>query len=270
MRRLVVIALGAALTVGGVVAARPADAAVTWPSTLSARHALHRGEQLVSPDGRYRAVIDRYGRLMVRTATGHRVWSSPATGANAYLYLGARGQLAVRVAGELRWSTRTAGSGTANVLTLRNSGVLALTAGSALVWSSRVGNGCPPGSSKTFAVDLSRQLASMCSGGQQLRVTPVTTGATALGDGTPTGTWHVQARVRNTTLYPAAGGAYPVHYWMPYDGPYGVHDSPWQTFPYGSSRYRTAGSHGCVHVPGAMMAWLFGWAPVGTRVVIHG
>jgi hypothetical protein len=24
-----------------------------------------------------------------------------------------------------------------------------------------------------------------------------------------------------------------------------------------------------VHVPGAMMAWLFGWAPVGTRVVIH-
>lgn len=74
---------------------------------------------------------------------------------------------------------------------------------------------------------------------------------------------------RDTTLYPAAGGAYPVHYWMPYSGPYGLHDSPWQTFPYGSSKYRAHGSHGCVHVPAAAMRFLFHWAPVGTTVLVR-
>jgi lipoprotein-anchoring transpeptidase ErfK/SrfK len=29
------------------------------------------------------------------------------------------------------------------------------------------------------------------------------------------------------------------------------------------------GSHGCVHVPLAMMRWLFGWARLGTWVVIQ-
>jgi hypothetical protein len=269
MRRLSAIALGSALAGGSALAAGPAGASTTWPSTLHATHALHRGERLVAPNGQYHAAVEHDGRLVVRTAAGNRVWNTPQTGANAYLYLAATGQLVVKIGGEIRWSARTAGSGKADVLTMRNDGVLALTAGTALVWSSRVGNGCPQVSGKTIAVDLSRQLAWMCSGRQQIRATAVTTGATALGYGTPTGTWHVQARVRDTTLYPAAGGAYPVHYWMPYDGPYGIHDSPWQNFPYGSSRYRTEGSHGCVHVPGAMMAWLFGWAPVGTRVVIH-
>ena len=55
----------------------------------------------------------------------------------------------------------------------------------------------------------------MCEGHSQVLVTPVTTGASNLGDGTPTGTWRVYAKVSPTTLYPAGGGAYPVKYWMP-------------------------------------------------------
>jgi lipoprotein-anchoring transpeptidase ErfK/SrfK len=146
---------------------------------------------------------------------------------------------------------------------------LRLTAGRLPVWTNRVGSKCPHARGKAIVVDLGEQRARMCRSGQQMRTTLVTTGATALGYGTPTGTWHVYARVRDTTLYPAAGGAYPVHFWMPYSGPYGLHDSPWQHFPYGSPRYKTDGSHGCVHVPGRVMAWLFGWAPVGTRVTVH-
>jgi lipoprotein-anchoring transpeptidase ErfK/SrfK len=64
------------------------------------------------------------------------------------------------------------------------------------------------------------------------------------------------------------GEAYHVEYWMPYDGNYGFHDSAWQTFPYGSQQYRTAGSHGCVHLPLSTMAWLYNWAKLGATVTI--
>jgi lipoprotein-anchoring transpeptidase ErfK/SrfK len=108
----------------------------------------------------------------------------------------------------------------------------------------------------------------MCQRAAQVLTTRVTSGATALGDATPTGTWRIYAKERNVTLHPAAGGAYPVRYWMPYSGAYGFHDAPWQKFAYGSSLYRTQGSHGCVHLPGATMAWFYKWAPVGTKVTI--
>ena len=56
---------------------------------------------------------------------------------------------------------------------------------------------------------------------------------------------------------------------MPFDGGIGFHDSSWQTFPYGSPLYTTQGSHGCVHVPVAVIATLFDWAPISTPVTIR-
>jgi hypothetical protein len=154
---------------------------------------------------------------------------------------------------------------------MRNDGVLALTAGGLTVWSTRLTYACPRTRAKVIVVDLSRQWARTCQRRQQIRATFVTTGASALGYATPTGTWRLNGfRQRNTTLYPAAGGAYRVRFWLPYDGNvYGLHDSSWQRFPYGSPQYRTKGSHGCVHVPLPMMRWLYAWAPVGTRVTVH-
>ena len=39
-------------------------------------------------------------------------------------------------------------------------------------------------------------------------------------------------------------------YWIPFDAPlFGFHDSSWQKMPYGSQKYRTKGSHGCIHMP---------------------
>jgi lipoprotein-anchoring transpeptidase ErfK/SrfK len=265
------IALVAVLA-AALVGAAPA-AAATSTSTTTAVHAggtLATGARLVSTNGRYSAAVESGGRLVVRTSGGRQVWATPQTSAGAALRVTTAGQLLLQSGSHVGWRAGTSGSGAHDTLIVRYNGVLALYAGKLLVWASNAPNRCPALSGKTFVVDISAQQARMCSGSQQLRSTPVTTGMSAYGYGTPTGTWSVYAKVRDTTLYPAAGGAYPVHYWMPYDGPYGMHDSPWQDFAYGSSLYKTRGSHGCTHVPGPMMAWLFSWAGVGTRVVIHG
>ena len=39
--------------------------------------------------------------------------------------------------------------------------------------------------------------------------------------------------------------------------------------PYGGAQYRTDGSHGCVHMPLAQIAFLYRWAPIGTPVTIR-
>jgi lipoprotein-anchoring transpeptidase ErfK/SrfK len=115
-------------------------------------------------------------------------------------------------------------------------------------------------------VSIAKQHAWICAGARQVRDSAVTTGMTSAG-GTPTGTWHVQAK--QTARWLGAGGqAYQVRYWMPYDGDYGFHDALWQRFPFGGPQYRTAGSHGCVHFPLAAMAWLYGWTQVGATVTI--
>ena len=261
------IALVAVLA-AALLGAAPASAVSSTPTTLHAGGSLAPGARIVSANGRYSASVESGGRLVVRSSAGAQVWATPKTSAGAVLRLTTTGQLLLQSGSHVGWRAGTAGSGAHDTLVVRYNGVLALYAGSLSVWASNAPDRCPALSGKTFVVDISAQRARMCSGSQQLRTTPVTTGMSAYGYGTPTGTWHVYAKVRDTTLYPAAGGAYPVHYWMPYDGPYGMHDAPWQTFPFGSSLYTTRGSHGCTHVPSAMMAWLFGWAGVGTRVII--
>jgi lipoprotein-anchoring transpeptidase ErfK/SrfK len=277
VRRLLLLVslLAASLTFvanATAVEASPSAGAPAYPGAVTsvpAGHVLPSGGTLVSPNHRFRAyVIRSSGRLVILDAKNHWHWRTPATRRGAHLSVGTDGSLALRTNRRL-WTASTTGSGRHNVLRLSNSGELQLTAGTLSVWTDRSGNGCAGAHGRTFVVDLSRQRAWVCSGALQQRTTFITSGATARGDGTPTGTWHIQAKSRNTTLYPADGGAYHVHYWMPYDGAYGIHDSPWQHFAYGSAAYRTKGSHGCVHVPGAMMAWLYHWAKIGTTVHVH-
>ena len=260
----------AGLLAGMCVGIAPAAAAPGAAAAVGAGGRMHVGDAIHSANGRYVAVLRSAGRLVVRNPhSGRQLWATPSAGRHASLVFTKQGQLVLRTsAGAAVWRSRTRGSH-AQWLWMRDDGALVLSSGALTVWTNRVGSVCPHARGKSVSVDISDQRARLCKSGQQIRTTPVTTGASALGYGTPTGTWQVYARVRDTTLYPAAGGAYFVHFWMPYSGPYGFHDSPWQHFPYGSPRYKTDGSHGCVHVPGRMMAWLFGWAPVGTRVTVH-
>ncbi|WP_375503735.1 L,D-transpeptidase [uncultured Jatrophihabitans sp.] len=119
-------------------------------------------------------------------------------------------------------------------------------------------------------VSVRQQHLWMCAGRTLVRDTPVTTGIPGEDTHTPTGTYTIQARTRNTALTLISGQTYAVKYWIPFDGPlFGFHDSSWQTIPYGSQRYRSDGSHGCVHVPVKAIAFLYRWAHVGATVRIR-
>ncbi len=122
---------------------------------------------------------------------------------------------------------------------------------------------------KELVVSIIRQTLWACDGTEMVNTSRVTTGA---DDATPLGTFHIQAKegpqYLNGCNYTGCWHDY-VHVWMPFDGPYGFHDAPWQTMPFGSAGYRTQGSHGCVHLPSLESQWVFDWAAVRTTVTIE-
>jgi lipoprotein-anchoring transpeptidase ErfK/SrfK len=124
---------------------------------------------------------------------------------------------------------------------------------------------------KLVLVSVRRQHVWMCAGHRTVFATPVTTGAVALAyDATPVGNYEIQGRDRNTTLTLNTGQTYQVKYWIPFSAPlFGFHDASWQHFPFGSPRYRTHGSHGCVHMPLRAMRFLYRWGAIGTPVHIR-
>jgi lipoprotein-anchoring transpeptidase ErfK/SrfK len=119
-------------------------------------------------------------------------------------------------------------------------------------------------------VSVTWQRAWLCNGSRLVYQTNVTTGAVDLAyDATPTGDFYVEARQTDQTLTLLDGQQFVVKYWIPFSGNlYGFHDAPWQKFAYGSALYRTQGSHGCVHMPLAAMAYLYNWVQVGTKVTV--
>ena len=51
----------------------------------------------------------------------------------------------------------------------------------------------------------------------------------------------------------------------------GLHDARWQpdsTYGPGSENIQYLASHGCVHMPGTTVDWMYDWAPVGTPVIV--
>jgi hypothetical protein len=122
---------------------------------------------------------------------------------------------------------------------------------------------------KLVLISISSQHLRGCDGTRLVYSTAITSGAYLAGHATPTGTYHIYSKSRNLYLT-GPGYRYFVKYWIPFYADYGFHDSSWQAFPYGSPRYAASGSHGCVHLPAAAAAWLYGWAPIGTTVTISG
>ena len=120
--------------------------------------------------------------------------------------------------------------------------------------------------SQLVLVSISKQHLWACEGHREVDSTPVTTGKTVDNDQTPLGSWRVQDKQRDRYLVGPGYRDY-VHFWMPFNGDFGLHDAPWQTMAYGSKAYTVHGSHGCVHVPHASMAWLYSWSSTGDTVV---
>ena len=118
-------------------------------------------------------------------------------------------------------------------------------------------------------VSLAAQHMWLCQGARTVEDNPITSGKDTPDTTTPTGHFFLDVPARNTTLKPNTGETYFVKYWIPFESPdYGFHDSSWQKFPYGSSKYKTDGSHGCIHMPLAAIAFMFNWMISGMPVDI--
>ena len=118
-------------------------------------------------------------------------------------------------------------------------------------------------------VKLDVQHLWLCSRSRTVYSTAITSGMAGQYTETPTGHFHIQGLNTNSVLTLNTGATYDVKYWIPFDAPlFGFHDSSWQHFPYGSPKYRTDGSHGCVHMPLKAIAFLYHWADIGADVSI--
>jgi lipoprotein-anchoring transpeptidase ErfK/SrfK len=124
---------------------------------------------------------------------------------------------------------------------------------------------------KWVFVSLRKQHMWMCHRGKVAFDTAITSGMTGPYTHTPTGSYRIQGLNRNSTLTLNTGATYQVKFWIPFDAPlFGFHDSSWQHFAYGSPRYRTNGSHGCIHMPLGAIRFFYHWADIGTPLRIRG
>jgi lipoprotein-anchoring transpeptidase ErfK/SrfK len=128
---------------------------------------------------------------------------------------------------------------------------------------------------KAVIVRLGRQTLTAYLNGKPVLTTPITTGRAALP--TPVGSYHVLFRASPFVFHSPWPPGNP--YWYPdtpvtwamdfFNGDF-LHDDPGEpTSAFGAgSEYGPYASHGCVHVPHAVMAFLYRWLPVGAQVVV--
>ncbi|MBR0446566.1 MAG: L,D-transpeptidase family protein [Oscillospiraceae bacterium] len=117
-------------------------------------------------------------------------------------------------------------------------------------------------------IDLNNQCLWLYKDGNLITSTPVTSGTVRYGYFTPTGVYSIQKKSTCVTLTGPTWASY-VTYWMPFSGPYGLHDATWRT-NFGGSTYLNDGSHGCVNLPFAQAEIIFNNISVGTKVIIYG
>lgn len=100
-------------------------------------------------------------------------------------------------------------------------------------------------------IDISRQKVWMYYNSECILETNCVTG-NAKNHNTPSGLFYLTYKTTNTYLegYNDNGTRYKsfVNYWMPFNGGIGMHDASWRS-KFGSSIYKTNGSHGCINLP---------------------
>jgi LysM repeat protein len=127
--------------------------------------------------------------------------------------------------------------------------------------SSPVSAGDSGGGAKWIDVDLSGQTVRAYQGNTVVRSMVVSTGIASYP--TPPGTFKIYAKYPSVTM---SGPGYYLpgvpHTMFFYRG-YALHGTYWH------SNFGTPMSHGCINLTQGDAAWLYGWASVGTPVVIH-
>jgi len=80
---------------------------------------------------------------------------------------------------------------------------------------------------------------------------------------TRTGVFAIQSKYRTTTMSGDDYSVPDVPHAMFYDGGYAIHGAYWH------NSFGTPVSHGCINMSETGAKWLFGWASMGTPIVIH-
>jgi len=114
--------------------------------------------------------------------------------------------------------------------------------------------------SKYIEINISRQTLYCWEDGKIVNSFLVSTG---LGGTTPIGTFRIYSRTR-AGLMSGPGYYLPNVQWINrFTGPYSIHGTYWH------NNFGHPMSHGCVNASNANAAYVYGWAPMGTKVVIH-
>jgi len=134
------------------------------------------------------------------------------------------------------------------------------------------------GSGKVITLNLTLQEGVFYDNGCVVKATPITTGRPGLR--TPTGDFSVFYKTSPFTMVspwpPGSPDWYPttvVQWVLEFADGYFLHDAYWENqnaFGPGSENdvAQDWASHGCVHIPTALMPWLYDWTPLGTPVII--
>ena len=118
---------------------------------------------------------------------------------------------------------------------------------------------------KAIVVSISQQMLWAYKGDRVVRNTYVSTGRA--GFDTPVGSFAVLTKLPSQTMEGVIGGEYynvpdvPSVLYFTNSG-HALHGTYWH------NNFGTPMSHGCVNLPLDVAAWLYRWAPVGTRVLI--
>ncbi|MDO4939834.1 MAG: L,D-transpeptidase family protein [Lachnospiraceae bacterium] len=121
-------------------------------------------------------------------------------------------------------------------------------------------------------VSIAEQHVYVYDGAVPIVDSPCVTGKVSTGTVTPTGNYAIQAKIPDKTLKGknVDGTDYEsfVHFWMPFNGGYGLHDASWRN-KFGGEIYKTGGSHGCVNLPTAKAQEIWNVIWVGMPVYVH-
>jgi lipoprotein-anchoring transpeptidase ErfK/SrfK len=118
---------------------------------------------------------------------------------------------------------------------------------------------------KSIVVSISQQLLWAYKGDKVAMSSYVSTGKA--GFATPTGSYAVLSKLPSQSMEGIIGGEYynvpdvPSVLYFTKNG-HALHGTYWH------NNFGTPMSHGCVNLPLDVAAWLYDWAPVGTRVLI--
>lgn len=135
-------------------------------------------------------------------------------------------------------------------------------------YSKNIGTTCIDGVGQTYIeVDKTNQTLYYYVDGELIVETPVVTGCTGNGHGTPTMISPICSKETDRYLIGPGYKSF-VHYWMHVRNGIGIHDAMWRS-EFGGEIYKWGGSHGCINTPDDAMITLFEQVPLGTIVVIY-